>query len=77
MRVLVREEDDPLALQRSGFGNRPTYSGAFNIVDLANVYSCSFIATDDVGKLYESGCFEVQGRMDTSDIRGCNLLIAD
>jgi len=77
MRVLVREEDDPLALQRSGFGNHPMYSGAFNIIDLANVYSCSFIATDDVGKLHETGRFEVQGRMDTSDIRGCNLLVAD
>ena len=77
MSVLVREEDDPLTLQRSGFGNQPMYSGAFNIIDLANVHSCSFIATDDVGKLYETGRFEVQGRMDTSDIRGCNLLIAE
>jgi hypothetical protein len=54
---------------------KPT-SGLLNIVDLANLYSCSFIATDDVGKLYEKGEFEVMGRRDMSDMRGCSLLTA-
>jgi hypothetical protein len=49
-------------------------SGAINIIDLANIYSCSFIATDDVGKTYNDGSFEVLGRMDNSDLRGCSLL---
>lgn len=70
MRVLVRQEDDPLDVRLSG-------SGVLNIIDLANIYSCSFIATDDVGTVDAAGRFEVQGRMDNSDIRGCNLLLAD
>ena len=49
--------------------------GAINIIDLANVYSCSFIATDDAGKLYADGSFEVLGRLDNSDIRGCSLMV--
>jgi len=49
-------------------------AGAINIIDLANVYSCSFIATDDVGRLYDDKSFEVLGRMDGSDLRGCSLL---
>jgi len=49
-------------------------TGAINIIDLANVYSCSFIATDDVGKLYPDNSFEVLGRMDGSDLSGCSLL---
>jgi Acyl-protein synthetase, LuxE. len=69
MRVLVRQEDDPLDVRLSG-------SGVLNIIDLANIYSCSFIATDDVGTVDAAGRFEVQGRMDNSDIRGCNLLLA-
>ena len=51
-----------------------TITGAINIIDLANVYSCSFIATDDVGRLYADNSFEVLGRMDGSDLRGCSLL---
>ncbi len=53
----------------------PTLSGALNIIDLANIYSCSFIATDDVGKIYPDGSFEVLGRMDGSDLRGCSLMV--
>ncbi|HXB29866.1 MAG TPA: hypothetical protein VNW49_08610 [Puia sp.] len=68
MKAFVREEDDPLNLHESG-------EGLLNIIDLANIDSCSFIATDDVAKLYEDGSFEVLGRMDNSDIRGCSLLI--
>jgi hypothetical protein len=53
----------------------PFTTGAINIVDLANVHSCSFIATDDAGKLYEDGSFEVLGRIDNSDVRGCSLMM--
>jgi hypothetical protein len=69
MKVLVRQDDDPLDVRVAG-------SGVINIIDLANLYSCAFIATDDVGTVQEDGSFEVLGRVDTSDIRGCNLLIA-
>lgn len=68
MRVLVREEEDPLQIKMSG-------SGLINVIDLANIYSCAFIATDDAGQLYPDGKFEVLGRMDNSDIRGCSLLV--
>jgi len=71
MKVLIRDDEDPLSIQHSGPG---VVSGAINIIDLANVYSCSFIATDDVGKLYPDKSFEVLGRMDGSDLRGCSLL---
>lgn len=69
MKVLVREEDDPFAIHPAG-------SGVLNVIDLANIYSCSFIATEDVGRVHPDGSFEVQGRMDNSDIRGCSLMVA-
>jgi phenylacetate-coenzyme A ligase PaaK-like adenylate-forming protein len=68
MKVLVRDEDDPLLIAEKG-------RGLINIIDLANVHSCSFIATDDVGRIYEDGSFEVLGRRDNSDIRGCSLMV--
>lgn len=68
MKVLVRDEDDPLHIHLTG-------KGCLNIIDLANQYSCSFIATDDVGIVYEDGSFEVLGRVDNSDIRGCSLMV--
>jgi phenylacetate-coenzyme A ligase PaaK-like adenylate-forming protein len=68
MRVLVRPDDDPLTVRQTG-------EGILNIIDLANIYSCSFIATDDTGKVFENGGFEVTGRVDYSDIRGCSLLV--
>jgi hypothetical protein len=68
MKILVRDEDDPLSIHYSG-------EGLLNVIDLANIDSCAFIATDDVIKLYEDGKFEVLGRMDNSDIRGCSLLV--
>src|SRR4030095_3334013 len=71
MKVLIRDDEDPLTVQSSKSG---VASGAINIIDLANVNSCSFIATDDVGKLYADESFEVLGRMDGSDLRGCSLL---
>jgi hypothetical protein len=58
MKVLIRDDEDPLTVQHSASG---VLSGAINIIDLANVYSCSFIATDDVGKLYPDKSFEVLG----------------
>lgn len=68
MKVLVRDEDDPLSVHQTG-------EGLLNIIDLANLDSCAFIATDDVIRLSEDGSFEVLGRMDNSDVRGCSLLV--
>ncbi|MFT4205356.1 MAG: acyl transferase [Chitinophagaceae bacterium] len=68
MRVYVREENDPLCVKTLG-------QGLVNVIDMANVYSCSFIATDDVGILYDDRSFEIQGRLDNSDLRGCSLLV--
>jgi phenylacetate-coenzyme A ligase PaaK-like adenylate-forming protein len=67
MKMLVRKEDDPLEVQLTG-------EGLLNIIDLANRDSCSFVATDDLAKVYSDGSFEVLGRMDNSDLRGCSLL---
>ena len=74
MRVMIRDEEDPLTVSVPWFQTVVPISGAINIIDLANIYSCSFIATDDVGKLYPDKSFEVLGRMDGSDLRGCSLL---
>lgn len=73
MKVLTREYNDPFAI-RSGSENKKPVSGLINIIDLANIYSCSFIATDDVGRLHKDNSFEVMGRRDMSDLRGCSLL---
>ena len=67
MKVSCRDANDPLSLNKK--------SGGLNIIDLANVYSCSFIASQDLGKIHENKRFEVLGRFDSGDIRGCNLLI--
>jgi hypothetical protein len=75
MKVLVRDDEDPLLVSLPRFQTVEAMSGAINIIDLANIYSCSFIATDDVGKIYPDGSFEVLGRMDGSDLRGCSLLV--
>ena len=69
MRVLIRDTNDPFTL----LANQQT--GGINVIDLANVNSCSFIATQDLGKTFDDGTFEVLGRFDASDIRGCNLLM--
>lgn len=74
MKVMLRDPYDPLTVFESTRTDKPS-SGLINIIDLANIYSCSFIATDDVGKLYKNGIFEVTGRSDTSLVRGCNLLV--
>lgn len=67
MKILVRNEDDPLDIRLSG-------SGIVNVIDFANIYSCSFLSTADLGKVYPDGKFEIAGRLDNSDIRGCSLL---
>lgn len=69
MKILIRETQDPFSYQQF---NR---SGGINIIDLANMNSCSFIATQDLGKLYPDERFEVLGRFDNADVRGCNLLV--
>ena len=69
MKVLIRETHDPFSYQ--GFER----TGGINIIDLANINSCSFIATQDLGKLYADERFEVLGRFDHADVRGCNLLV--
>ena len=69
MKVLVREEEDPLTVLSQGMG-------ALNIIDLANIDSCCFIGTDDAGRVSANGQFEIVGRLDGSDIRGCSLLTA-
>jgi hypothetical protein len=67
MKVLLRDETDPFSFIST--------AGAINVVDLANIHSCSFIATDDRGRLHPDGSFEVLGRLDNSDIRGCSQLV--
>lgn len=69
MKVMIRESNDPFAYVERGV------TGGINVIDLANLYSCSFIATSDLGKSYPDGSFEVLGRFDQSDVRGCNLLV--
>jgi phenylacetate-coenzyme A ligase PaaK-like adenylate-forming protein len=70
MKVLIRDPHDPLSVY-----TEPGLTGGINIIDMANINSCSFIATDDLGRLHDDGGFEVLGRFDSSDIRGCNLMV--
>jgi len=69
MKILTRDTEDALTILAEG------KSGGINVIDLANINSCSFIATQDLGKTYANGTFEVLGRFDNSDIRGCNLMV--
>jgi len=68
MKVLIRDLEDPYSFLTN------KKSGGINIIDLANVHSCSFIETQDLGKTHQDGSFEVLGRFDNAEIRGCNLL---
>ena len=68
MKILTRDTEDALSYITGK-------TGGINVIDLANIYSCSFIATQDLGKTFEDGTFEVMGRFDSSDVRGCNLMI--
>ncbi|MEO6849860.1 MAG: acyl transferase, partial [Mucilaginibacter sp.] len=70
MKVIARDTNDPISTVEHG------KTGGINVIDLANSNSCAFIATQDLGKVYADGSFEVLGRFDDSDVRGCNLLIA-
>lgn len=69
MKVLIRDTEDALSIVP------PEKTGGINIIDLANINSCAFIATQDLGKLHDHNTFEVIGRFDHSDIRGCNLMV--
>lgn len=68
MKILTRDPEDALSLITEK-------TGGINVIDLANLYSCSFIATQDLGKIHANQSFEILGRFDTSDIRGCNLMV--
>ncbi|MCU0347782.1 MAG: acyl transferase [Saprospiraceae bacterium] len=70
LRAFAREITDPLTLQQPG------KTGILNLIDLANFDTCAFIATDDLGRVFPDGSFEVLGRLDNSDVRGCNLMVA-
>ena len=69
MKILTRDTEDALTI------HQPNKTGGINVIDLANYNSCSFIATQDLGKVYKNGSFEIIGRFDNSDIRGCNLMV--
>lgn len=69
MKLLTRDTEDALTLQPIG------KTGGINVIDLANINSCSFIATQDLGKTYQNNRFEIIGRFNNSDIRGCNLMV--
>ncbi len=69
MKVLVRDTRDPLHTRIFG-------KGAFNIIDLANIDSCCFISTSDLGEVYPDGSFKVLGRFDEAEVRGCNLMVS-
>ncbi|MEX0987723.1 MAG: acyltransferase [Bacteroidales bacterium] len=69
MRVRVRDLYDPLTILPPG------QAGGINIIDLANIYSCSFIATGDMGRMNENGSFDITGRFDQAEVRGCNLMV--
>jgi hypothetical protein len=74
MQIQIRQDDDPTQLQSFETSNDVALTGGVNIIDLHNLFSCSFIATDDLGKLYPNGNFEILGRIQNSDIRGCGLM---
>lgn len=68
MKMLVGDEEDPGQLKKVG-------KGILHVIDLANIYSCAFIATEDIAEIYEDGSFSILGRADNSDRRGCSLLV--
>lgn len=69
MKILLRDETDPFSFVST--------SGVINVIDLANIHSCSFIATDDRGRIHSDGSFEVLGRLDNADLRGCSQLVVE
>ena len=69
MKILIRDVNDPLSIIEKN------KTGGINVIDLANIYSCPFIATQDLGKKFDDDSFSVLGRFDNADVRGCNLLV--
>ena len=69
MKISIRDPEDPFSYLKKG------RTGGVNVIDLANFNSCSFIATQDLGRIRTDGSFEIVGRFDHSDIRGCNLMV--
>ena len=69
MKILLRDTEDALSYVEDG------KTGGINVIDLANLNSCSFIATQDLGKKINTNAYEILGRFDNSDIRGCNLMV--
>lgn len=70
MKVLLRDENDPFQISAS------KGAGVINVIDLANIYSCAFIATEDIGRMHADGRFEILGRLDNSALRGCSLMVS-
>ena len=75
MKIVLRDEDDPFHIITADDAQNKSQTGLINIIDLANIHSCSFIATDDIGRLNANESFEVLGRADNSDVRGCSLMV--
>ena len=69
-KIIIRDINDPLTI----IGENTT--GGVNVIDLANIYSCPFIATQDLGEVFGDGRFKILGRFDNSDVRGCNLMLS-
>ena len=69
MKIIIRDVNDPLSIMGDN------KKGGINVIDLANIYSCPFVATQDLGSTFEDGTFSVLGRFSNADVRGCNLLI--
>ena len=69
MRIITREPDDPLTSTKTG------KKGGINVIDFANIHTCSFIATQDLGTVFADRTFEITGRFDDAELRGCNLLV--
>jgi hypothetical protein len=69
MKIMVRDIYDPLSYAED------EKTGAVNVIDLANIYSCSFIATSDIARKLDGNKFEILGRIDNADVRGCNLMV--
>ena len=74
MKIILRDVDDPFHIITTEDAKVKSQTGLINVIDLANIHSCSFIATDDIGRLHANESFEVLGRSDSSDVRGCSLL---
>ena len=75
LHILIREYNDPFHIMEHR--SDKSVSGGINVIDLANIHSCAFIETEDIGRKHPDGRFEVLGRFDYTDVRGCNLLVME